>query len=40
MDFSLEDGEERVLEEVIVNLTEETFVKFFGGGAGYLSRVI
>ena len=29
-----------VLEEVIVNLTEETFVKFFGGGVVYLFRIL
>ena len=40
MDVSLEDGEGRLLEGVIVNLMEEVFVKFFGGGVFYLSRVV
>ena len=36
----LEDGEGRVLEGVTVNLMEEVFVKFFRGGAVYLSRFV
>ena len=40
MKFSLEDGDRRVLEVLIVNLMEEVFAKFFGGGAIYLSKVV